>query len=99
MAGTKGSKRPEEPSYGEAATRLEQILQRIEEGEVDIDQLSALVQEAAELVSLCRRKIQAAEMQVQTITAQLEREAAAELGAGEGSGVPEGGPPFGNEPA
>lgn len=98
MAGTKGSKQPEELSYGEAATRLEQILQRIEEGEVDIDQLSALVQEAAGLVSLCRKKIHAAEMQVQTITAQLEREAAAEFGAGEETGAAEGWPPFGAEP-
>lgn len=99
MAEARGSKRPEELSYGEAAARLEEILQRIEEGEVDIDQLSALVQEAAGLVALCRKKIQAAEMQVQTITAQLEREAAAEIGAGGETGAGEGGVPFGTEPA
>ena len=61
-------------SYGAAATRLEEILAKIEEGQVDIDELSGLVKEAAELVTLCRGKIQAAEVQVQTITAQLERE-------------------------
>ena len=63
------------PTYGEAAARLEEILAKIEEGQVDIDELSGLVQEAAELVTLCRGKIHAAEMQVQTITEQLEREA------------------------
>ncbi len=64
-----------EPSYGEAASRLEEILQEIEEGQVDVDELSGLVKEAAELVTLCRGKIQAAEMQVKTIAEQLERDA------------------------
>ena len=66
------------PSYGEAAARLEEILAKIEEGQVDIDELSGLVREAAELVTLCRNKIHAAEVQVQTITEQLEREATVE---------------------
>jgi exodeoxyribonuclease VII small subunit len=43
-------------SYGEASSRLEEILQAIEEGEVDIDELSALVKEAADLVTLCRHR-------------------------------------------
>jgi exodeoxyribonuclease VII small subunit len=73
---TKGSK-TKTPSYGEAAARLEEILARIEEGQVDIDELSGLVEEAAGLVQLCRDKIHAAEVQVKTITEQLEREAPA----------------------
>jgi exodeoxyribonuclease VII small subunit len=60
--------------YGEAAARLEAILSRIEEGQVDIDELSGLVEEAAALVTLCRDKIRAAEVKVRTITEQLERE-------------------------
>ena len=63
--------------YGEAAARLEEILGKIEEGEVDIDELSGLVKEAASLVTLCREKIHAAEAQVKTITEQLERESPA----------------------
>ena len=70
----KGAK-SDAPTYGEAAARLAEILAKIEEGQVDIDELSGLVQEAAELVTLCRGKIHAAEVQVQTITEQLEREA------------------------
>lgn len=62
------------PSYGEAAERLEEILGTIEEGRVDIDALSGLVEEAAGLVKLCREKIQAAEVQVKQITEELERE-------------------------
>ena len=45
---------------------------------MDIDELSGLVREAAELVTLCRAKIHAAEVQVKTITEQLEREVASE---------------------
>jgi len=71
---TKSGKAQQEPSYGEAAARLEEILGKIEEAEVDIDELSGLVGEAASLVALCRDKIHAAEIQVKTITEQLERE-------------------------
>ena len=71
MSKAKGAK---ELSYGDAAARLEEILSRIEEGKVDIDELSGLVGEAAALVSLCRGKIHAAEVQVKTITEQLERD-------------------------
>ena len=39
----RSAKTGEEPTYGEAAERLEEILARIEEGQVDIDELSGLV--------------------------------------------------------
>jgi exodeoxyribonuclease VII small subunit len=63
-----------EMQYGQAAERLEEILGKIEEGKVDIDELSGLVGEAAGLVTLCRKKIEAAEVQVKKVTEQLERE-------------------------
>jgi len=68
------TKAADKPTYGQAAERLEEILARIEEGQVDIDELSGLVEEAAELVALCRGKIKAAEVKVKTITEQLERD-------------------------
>ena len=51
MSKAKGAK---ELSCGQAAARLEEILGQIEEGKVDIDELSGLVAEAAQLVALCR---------------------------------------------
>ena len=63
-----------ELSYGEASARVDEILQKIEEGAVDIDELSGLVKEASELVTLCRTKIKAAEVQVQNITEELEND-------------------------
>jgi exodeoxyribonuclease VII small subunit len=83
----KGAK-SEASSYGKAAARLEEILARIEEGQVDIDELSGLVREAAELVTLCRNKIHAAEVQVQTITEQLERDTPAGDGRTEDDPAP-----------
>jgi len=83
---------PKEKSYTEAVARLDEILNLIEEGEVDIDALSGLVTEAAELVTLCRQKITAAEVQVREITERLEREVAeSEKGQDE---VPADEPPF-----
>jgi len=63
-------------NYGTAAKRLEEILETIESGDVDVDQLSGLVEEAAGLVQLCRGKISAAEHQVRRITEELERDVA-----------------------
>lgn len=84
----KTTKTEKEFRYGEAAARLEEILGKIEEGQVDIDELSGLVKEAAELVTLCREKIHAAEVQVKTITEQLEREVPAEAEDAEGGEEP-----------
>jgi exodeoxyribonuclease VII small subunit len=75
-----------EPTYGQAAERLEQILARIEDGQVDIDELSGLVEEAARLVTLCREKIRSAELKVRTITEQLERESGSEAGLADDEG-------------
>ena len=83
-------KKSDAPSYGEAAERLDEILRKIEDGEVDIDELSGLVEEAAGLVTLCREKIHAAEVQVKTITEQLERD---EDDAGDGDAPDDDGPP------
>ena len=91
----KGTKTGKEPTYTEASTRLEAILLEIEEGRVDIAELSGLVTEAAELVALCREKIHAAEVQVKTITEQLEREAPSASEPGAERQDPEGEePPF-----
>jgi len=86
MSKAKGAK---ELSYGQAAARLEEILSQIEEGKVDIDELSGLVAEAARLVALCRGKIHAAEVQVKTITEQLERDLPANDEGAPGNGSDE----------
>jgi exodeoxyribonuclease VII small subunit len=59
--------------YAEALTRLEDILESLQEEKVDIDQLSENLKEAYKLVDLCRQKIQKVEMEVQRIDQQFEK--------------------------
>lgn len=64
----------QETSYAQAVQRLDSILETIEGGQADIDELSGLVEEAAELLELCREKITQADMKVRSITQRLEEE-------------------------
>ena len=52
-------------SYTEAMTRLEAILNQLEEGNKSVDELSSLVKEAAELVKHCRVKLKTTESDIQ----------------------------------
>lgn len=53
-------------TYTEAMGRLESILLQLEEGNKSVDELSALVNEAAELVKLCKAKLKTTESAIQT---------------------------------
>lgn len=64
-------KKGDEPSYAEASAELERILQAIESGEIDLDELTDKVERAAELLALCRRKLAATETKVKKVTADL----------------------------
>ena len=44
-------------AYREAVRELESILESIESTEIDLDQLTAKVERAAELIRLCRDRI------------------------------------------
>ncbi|MCA8972096.1 MAG: exodeoxyribonuclease VII small subunit [Planctomycetes bacterium] len=63
-----------EPGYGELAAELDEILSGIEEGEVDIDDLSVKVERATELIKVCREKLNATQIRVQKVVATLEEE-------------------------
>ncbi len=54
-------------SYGQAMEQLESILERLNNEELDIDELSAEVKRATGLISLCRGKLTAARQQVDEI--------------------------------
>ena len=64
-------KKGDEPTYSEASAELEQILQDIESGEIDLDVLTDKVERAATLLALCRQKLAATETKVKKITAEL----------------------------
>ena len=70
----KTSRTEDEPGFSEAMGELEEILERIETEEVDIDQLATELRRAAHLLELCRNKIRKAEIEVTQIVQTLEED-------------------------
>jgi len=64
----------EDAKYGQLAKELDEILGGIEEGEIDIDDLSAKVERATELIRMCREKLDATQIRVQKVVATLGEE-------------------------
>jgi exodeoxyribonuclease VII small subunit len=64
-------KKSDEPSYAELSGELETILDEIESGEIDLDELSDKVERAATLLSQCRKKLSATETKVKKVTSEL----------------------------
>lgn len=59
-------------SYREALTELEEILAAIEEEQVDVDDLALKVRRSADLIRLCRSRIEAATIAVEEIVEEME---------------------------
>ncbi len=68
---TDKKKKVEEPGYADASAELEQILQDIESGQIDLDVLAEKVERAAALLTLCRQKLAATETKVKKITTEM----------------------------
>ncbi len=60
-----------ETKYNKAIKRLEEIIAKIENEEIDVDELSQNVREAAGLITTCKGKIEKAEMEVQRVVDSL----------------------------
>jgi len=76
--GGKKAESKEPLGFGAALEELEEILQRIEGEEIDIDDLAAELKRTAELLDLCRGKLRRAELEVTQIVQSLEKERAPE---------------------
>lgn len=59
-------------SYTAAITKLRQIIEDIERGELDVDVLSAKVKEAGRLINLCKDKLLKADEEVKKILDELD---------------------------
>ncbi len=64
-------KKGDEPTYAAASSELEQILQDIETGQIDLDVLTEKVERAAALLALCRQRLAATETKVKKITSEV----------------------------
>ena len=58
-----------ETKYETALAQLEQIARKMESGEYDIDQLSAELKKAQELIRLCKEKLAKADADIKTVLA------------------------------
>jgi exodeoxyribonuclease VII small subunit len=63
-----------EKSYNESVVELKSILARIEKEEMDVDDLSAEVKKASELIALCRGKLFKADEELKNVLKDLEHE-------------------------
>lgn len=62
----------EKPNYSEAFEELQTIVSEIEEGEITVDELSAKVKRAAQLIKICKSKLISTEEDVNKILKELE---------------------------
>ena len=58
--------------YEDAVKQLEQIVQQMETGELDIDQLSEQLKKAQQLIKLCREKLSKTEKEIEEILDKAE---------------------------
>ena len=71
MAGKKAENK--ELNYTESVERLEGIVKKIESGEMDIDQLTSLVAEAANLIKACKEKLFSTNEAVEKLLKELDK--------------------------
>jgi len=61
-----------ELSYNDAINEMESIISKIENQELNIDELSANVKRVAELLTFCKMKLKNTEVEVQKILKEFE---------------------------
>lgn len=57
----------EKIKYGEAIQELEEILQKIQDGDVDVDDLAKKTKKAIELIKICKSKIEKTEIEIKKV--------------------------------
>ena len=58
-------------SFSEAVVEIEEILKKIETGELDVDRLSVEVKRASELIRQCQKKLRTTEDEINSIFKEL----------------------------
>jgi len=60
------------PTFNKAVEELENILEEIESGEMDVDELAGKVKRASELLKLCQSKLRDTEKEIDGIIDKME---------------------------
>jgi len=69
-----------EMTYSQALHELEKIVADIESEEVEIDLLAEKIKRASELISLCRRKLKAADEEVKKVLSAMDEKTGDDAG-------------------
>ncbi len=59
-------------SYKDAIEEIESILQQVESGELDVDQLTDKVKRVSALLEICNKKLKTTEKEVEKIIKDME---------------------------
>ena len=59
-------------TYDEAMTELKGILQQLQDGQTGIEEMSAKVKRAVELIKICKEKLRSTEEEVEQLLGDLE---------------------------
>lgn len=62
------------PSYNEAIQEIEEILELVETGNLEIDQLSDKLKRVSELMKICKNKIGKTENEIENILKNIEHQ-------------------------
>lgn len=62
-------------SYSEAIVELETITEEMENSEIDVDKLAQKAKRAAELIKFCKAQLSQAEVEVNSVLAEMKSEA------------------------
>ncbi|MDD2278685.1 MAG: exodeoxyribonuclease VII small subunit [Bacteroidales bacterium] len=61
-------------TYAEAIAEIEEIVEKIESNELDIDNLAQDVKRVSELIKFCKAKLRATEQEVENILKDFDEE-------------------------
>jgi exodeoxyribonuclease VII small subunit len=61
-------------SYNEAIAEIETIIEKLENEEIDVDELTKNVKRVSELLNFCKTKLKGTEEEVQKILKNFEQE-------------------------
>lgn len=59
-------------SYSEAIAAIDEILEQIENGELDVDEMAEKVKQASELLKTCKSKLFSTEKEVEKVLKEME---------------------------
>lgn len=61
-------------SYIDAFNELQEIVSNIEQGEINVDDLTTSIKRASQLINICKAKLTASENEVEKLLEQLQKE-------------------------